>query len=97
VSPIYSVVNPPPLLDEAYSYLERIAGPLRSGGLDGRILPTYGVPVTTILEVARERSVDLIALATQGRSGVERFVLGSVATGLVQRADVPVLLTHPNG
>jgi nucleotide-binding universal stress UspA family protein len=48
-----------------------------------------------ILEVAREECVDLIAMATHGRSGLGRLVLGSTATVVVQRAERPVLLVRP--
>jgi nucleotide-binding universal stress UspA family protein len=48
-----------------------------------------------ILEVAREEYVDLIAMATHGRSGLGRLVLGSTATVVVQRAERPVLLVRP--
>jgi nucleotide-binding universal stress UspA family protein len=54
-----------------------------------------GQPAVTISEVACRESADLIAMATHGRSGVARLVLGSVATGTLQRASMPVMLVRP--
>jgi nucleotide-binding universal stress UspA family protein len=48
-----------------------------------------------IAEVAREEQVDVIAMATHGRSGLARLVLGSVATETLRRASMPVLLLRP--
>lgn len=49
-----------------------------------------GEPVPTILRVAADAS-DLIVMATRGRSGVKRRVLGSVAEGVIRRAPGPVI------
>lgn len=50
-----------------------------------------GRPVRTILDYAEEHDVELIAMGTQGRTGVDRYVAGSVAEGVVSQATVPVL------
>ena len=55
----------------------------------------YGSAVATIIEVARQETVDAIALATHGSGGVTRLVMGSVATGTIQRTTVPVLIVRP--
>ncbi len=44
-----------------------------------------------IVNVAREAGADLIVMATQGRSGLRRMVLGSVAEQVVRSAHCPVL------
>ena len=48
-----------------------------------------------VVQVARERGVDLIALSTHGRSGLRRVLLGSVAEEILRRAHVPVLFFPP--
>jgi hypothetical protein len=48
----------------------------------------------TIADFADVQEIDLIALATHGRSGLARQVLGSTATELVHRARVPLLLVR---
>lgn len=50
----------------------------------------------TILEVAEETHADLIAMSTHGRTGISRWLLGSVADKIVHRAHIPVMLVHPN-
>jgi nucleotide-binding universal stress UspA family protein len=44
-----------------------------------------------ILDVAKERKVDLIVMGTHGRRGLQRLVLGSVAEKIVRLSPVPVL------
>lgn len=50
-----------------------------------------GDVVDQILQVAAESSADLIVIGTHGRRGVAHFLLGSVAEGVVRRAECPVL------
>lgn len=81
---------------EAYAYLVGIAARLRA---QGRVVHTHvGVgrqPARAILDMAQDDNIDLIALATHGRSGVPRLLLGSVADKIVRGAERPVLLIHP--
>ena len=56
-----------------------------------------GLPAPAILELARREKVDLIVLATHGRSGLKRLLLGSVADKLIRNAAVPVLVCCLNG
>jgi nucleotide-binding universal stress UspA family protein len=48
-------------------------------------------PADGILDAARELPADLIVMGTQGRRGVSRFVLGSVAQNIVRLATIPVM------
>lgn len=50
-----------------------------------------GPAAEDILRVAEEKNVDLIVMATHGRSGVRRLVLGSVTEKVVRAAACPVL------
>ena len=52
---------------------------------------TVGVPSEAILEYVEAAGIDLVVMATHGRTGVERFIIGSVAEKVVRRADVPVV------
>jgi nucleotide-binding universal stress UspA family protein len=79
----------------ALSYLDGAAARLAERGYTTRVEVTVGRSSTTIASVARDRGVDLIAMATHGRSGLARAVLGSTATATIQRAGVPILLTRP--
>ena len=83
-------------IEHAQRYLDALADKLRARGRVVKILVTTGGdPALEIISAAREQSVDVIAIATHGRGGVVRVVLGSVASGVVQRATVPVLISRP--
>lgn len=51
-----------------------------------------GFPSESILKVAEEEDVDLIIIASSGKSGLHRFVIGSVAEKVLKNADMDVLL-----
>jgi nucleotide-binding universal stress UspA family protein len=50
-----------------------------------------GAPVESVLEYAKNHEVDLLAMGTQGRTGLDRYVTGSVTESVLRRAEVPVL------
>lgn len=50
-----------------------------------------GTPASSIVRYANENNIDLIVMGTHGRSGVKRYVLGSVAEEVVRNANCPVL------
>lgn len=79
----------------AERYLDAAAAPLRRAGCDVATCADLGPAAPTVARLARERGAVAIAMATHGRGGLARAVLGSVATGVVQLAGVPVLLTRP--
>jgi nucleotide-binding universal stress UspA family protein len=54
-----------------------------------------GPTAARIVEEARARRADLVAIASHGRSGLPHLLLGSVAERVVQLADAPVLVVHP--
>ncbi|HEX5415117.1 MAG TPA: universal stress protein [Chloroflexota bacterium] len=82
-------------LYEARDYLDFIAESLRDLGRRVSTLVVSGDAAPTISTVAREREVDLIAMTTHGRSSVARLIMGSVASGTITRARVPVLVVRP--
>jgi nucleotide-binding universal stress UspA family protein len=53
-----------------------------------------GDTVLALLDLARDRKVDLIIVGSHGRGGIRRAILGSVAEGILRRSPVPVLVTH---
>lgn len=54
-----------------------------------------GTPARGIVDYATERDVDLIVMGTHGRSGLERYLLGSVTEKVVRLAEQPVLSISP--
>jgi nucleotide-binding universal stress UspA family protein len=71
--------------------LERIARPLRARGVSVEFCVRSGYPSEVIVQEAKEKQVDLIAMGTHGRSGLGRLVLGSTTERVVQHAECPVL------
>ena len=53
-----------------------------------------GSPAKVILEVAKEEDVDLIVMGSSGKSGFDRFIMGSVADKVVNSAKCAVLVIH---
>ncbi len=53
-----------------------------------------GSPAKVILEVASEEAVDLIVMGSSGKSGFDRFIMGSVADKVVNSANCAVLVVH---
>ena len=49
-----------------------------------------------ILRYARDKGIDLMVMSTHGRTGIRRWVLGSVADEVLRQATVPVLLVRPD-
>jgi nucleotide-binding universal stress UspA family protein len=80
----------------AARYLDGVAARLRERGLNvtTRVVLSPS-PAPAILEQAHEAGVDLIALATHGRSGLARVMLGSAADKVVRGAEMPVLVYRP--
>jgi nucleotide-binding universal stress UspA family protein len=79
---------------EAELYLAGWQGEFRLKRIETRSRVHYGPIVETILDVAASEGADLIAMASRGRSGLGRAVYGSVAAGLLQRSNVPILLVR---
>jgi nucleotide-binding universal stress UspA family protein len=71
--------------------LQSIAGRIGRTRTEIRVV-TDAHPGTTILEVAGTEGTELIAMATQGRGGAARLLLGSVADKVIRGAECPVLL-----
>jgi nucleotide-binding universal stress UspA family protein len=78
----------------ACAYLDGVADPLRAKGLSVKTIVNEGRAADVILDMAEAVQADLIAMTTHGRSGVVRWLLGSVADGVVRAAKVPVLLSR---
>jgi nucleotide-binding universal stress UspA family protein len=92
-------------LVDHYTALKTIAGPMLEEAR--KRLAKQGVSVKTdlltgaahseILEKARRSKTDLIVMGTHGRTGVEHFLLGSVAEKVVRMSPGPVLTVRPAG
>lgn len=80
---------------EAKDYLDRIASEFRAEGYTVSTEVSALPAAEAILDYAESQHADLITIATHGRSGVSRWVFGSVTQKVVQAAPVPVLVIRP--
>jgi len=97
----------PPVLDlvafenrlssEAVDHVATIADLLTAGGVEVSRVVEMGDPATVILELARREAVDLVVVGSHGRTGFERFLLGSVSGRVVEHAPCDVLVVKSPG
>jgi nucleotide-binding universal stress UspA family protein len=78
--------------EEAKTYLTARRGEFRQMGLETNMVVMQGPVVDSIITVAENENVDLIAMASHGRTGLARVFYGSVASGVLNRVDRPLLL-----
>jgi len=81
---------------QAERYLEDVAQGLRRNGLDVETRVLQGKEGGAIVEYAHRSGIDLIAIATHGRSGLGRAVFGSVADYVLRESGLPVLVVRPH-
>jgi len=79
-------------IQEAETYLERVAARVREKGFSCEAVVPHGHPKESIVDQARTRHADLIVMTTHGRTGPGRWILGSVAESVVASSPVPVLV-----
>ncbi len=85
------------LEQESKTYIKAMCTKLEKGGVRVTYLLREGAVAETIIEAAETMQVDLIAMSTHGRSGIPRWLLGSVADQVLRTSPVPVMLFHPQG
>jgi nucleotide-binding universal stress UspA family protein len=79
-------------IERSKAYLDSLKVRFHEKGINAATRMERGSVVKTILNVAHETSADLIALATHGFGGGARVSYGSVAAGILQAAEIPILL-----
>ena len=77
---------------QAKSRLEKLAGPLRSSGLDVSCESVLGTAVDEILDQAKLRGADYIVLGSHGHGALFHLFSGSVVTGVLKHAPCPVVI-----
>jgi nucleotide-binding universal stress UspA family protein len=77
---------------ETETYLASLQEEFREKGIKVQTLIGHGLVVKAIIDAAEHENADLVAMASHGRSGLFRTFYGSVAAGVLQRIDRPLLL-----
>jgi nucleotide-binding universal stress UspA family protein len=86
------------LRETAEAYLRDVRLRLEADGLEFFQIDVEvrtGEPASEIVGIATEKQADLILMATHGRTGLERVVLGSVAGTVLRSSSVPLVLVRP--
>lgn len=79
----------------AEKYLSRVQRGLTDAGLRVSIEVLEGDPAVAIIDYATKRQVNLVVMATHGRSGLGRWAYGSVAQKLLHGVSCPILMVRP--
>jgi nucleotide-binding universal stress UspA family protein len=74
--------------------LQTAARWLRARGWHPATIMRSGAPVDELLDAARSAKSQVIAVGAAGSAGLERFALGSVASGILNRSPLPVLIVR---
>ena len=86
----------PEIEAKAVEYLADVTGRLQTKGLKAQSRLLKGAPGQELLGLAHETQDNIIVTTTHGRSGIDRWVEGSVADTLVRSSSNPVLVIPPN-
>jgi nucleotide-binding universal stress UspA family protein len=85
-----SLVGDSRVMGERTTYLQRVADDLRAAGFKVGIEAYPGEVIPTIVDCAA--NFDVLVMATHGRTGLRKILLGSVAEGVLHKSPRPVLL-----
>ena len=78
--------------ETAVSNMEKLFDP----SLNVRTMVVTGFAAESINRVAEEEGADLIVISSSGKSGLHKFILGSVVEKVLKNAEIDVLLVHNN-
>ncbi|VVB94414.1 Universal stress protein [uncultured archaeon] len=87
------------LMEYAYSILRQegdmaikyVTDRAEAAGLEAEGIIAEGHPADEIIKYAEKNSIDLIVMGTLGKSGLDRFLLGSVADKVIRNSRIPVI------
>ena len=77
-------------------YLDSVASTERAAGVAVHTTLRLGDPASAIVQLARETKPNLIIMATHGRKGLSRTILGSVTDKVLRGSSAPMLVLRPS-
>ncbi|WP_028566937.1 universal stress protein [Salisaeta longa] len=95
IDPITPMLND--IQERARAAVDSLAQRASEAGVAADVHITVGYAAHEILSFAEANDSGLIVMATHGRTGLERFLIGSVAEKVVRGAPCPVFVLKPNG
>jgi len=85
------------LIQDTRQYLDQLSGEFNEKRIDTKTVVKFEPVVRSIVETANESAVDLVVIASHGRSGLGRVFFGSVAAGVLNRIERPLMVIRPAG
>ena len=77
---------------DSEKYVKGLQGEFKAKGIEARHRVVMGPVVKEILDSAERENVDLVAICSHGRGGLSRLFYGSIASGILNRVDRPLLV-----
>ncbi len=94
--PEYAIVESTTVIqqlhDDAAGHVHELAKKYERFGVTVKELTPEGSAAAVILDTIPKESIDLVVMGTHGRSGFDRFVVGSVTEKVMRKANCPVLI-----
>ena len=84
------------LRDGGERSVEAVAEHAETAGVAVETVVDTGVAYRSIVEYVDANNIDVVVMGTRGRSGIHRFLLGSVAEKVIRTVDAPVLTVRPD-
>ena len=84
-------------LNETERYLNTLANSEALEGIKTTTTALFGSAASAILSTASSYNIDLIIMTSQGKTGMKRWMLGSVAQKIARYSAMPVLVLHEKG
>jgi len=85
------------LKSETHKYLDQVAKRLTRAGIKVHPIILTGKPAESLINYIDSNDIDLVIMATHGRSGITRLFWGSIAEKVLRSVNVPVLLVKNPG
>jgi nucleotide-binding universal stress UspA family protein len=77
---------------EAHRYLDQVSQKLIRSGIKVHPIVLVGKPAETLVEYVNDNDIDILIMATHGRSGISKLFWGSVAEKVMRSINIPILL-----
>jgi len=81
----------------AANYLKEVINRVKQSGIKYKTDVLVGKVAESLVDYAEANDIDLVLIATHGRSGVSRWVRGSIADRVLRSSRVPVLMVRADG
>jgi len=81
----------------AKDYLDQVASRLKHDGVELQTEVIVGTVAESLIDYTEANNIDMILIATHGRSGVSRWVRGSIADRILRGSSIPVLMVRAPG